>query len=108
MENLFKALDDVINTIKNSSEYKLCISLKKEMDSNDEIKELINKVKELQKKYIKSGYDEKIKKELDIVNDDLLQIPIYSIYNDNLAIVNERIEYVKDSLNDYFYKLFNN
>ena len=40
-------------------------------------------------------------------NEELFNIPIYKIYLDNLEVVNQKIDYVKDSLNDYFYKLFN-
>lgn len=107
MENLYKALDEVIICIKESSEYKMCISLKEKMENNEEIKELVTKVKELQKKYVRSNYDNEVKKELDSLNKSLEEIPIYNIYLENLEKANEKIEYVKDSLNDYFYKLLN-
>ena len=107
MENLYKKLDDVILCIKESIEYKNVIDIKKKMDSNEELKKKINDIKLLQKKYVKSNYDSSVKKDLDKLNDELLEVPIYRIYLDNLSIVNEKIEYVKDSLNDYFYNLFN-
>lgn len=107
MENLYKALDEVILCITESKEYEMCISLKEKMKDNEEINKLVNKVKELQKKYVKSSYNEEIKKELDLINKRLEEIPIYHIYLSNLEKVNEKIDYVKDSLNDYFYKLLN-
>ena len=107
MENLYKKLDDVILCIKESIEYKNVIDIKKKMDSNEELKKKINDIKLLQKKYVKSNYDSSVKKDLDKLNDELLAVPIYRIYLDNLSVVNEKIEYVKDSLNDYFYDLFN-
>lgn len=107
MENLYKKLDDVILCIKESNEYKNVIDIKKKMDSNEELKKKINDIKLLQKKYVKSNYDSSVKKDLDKLNDELLEVPIYRIYLDNLSVVNEEIEYVKDSLNDYFYNLFN-
>ncbi len=107
MENLYKKLDDVILCIKESIEYKNVIDIKKKMDSNEELKKKINDIKLLQKKYVKSNYDSSVKKDLDKLNDELLEVPIYRIYLDNLSVVNEKIEYVKDSLNDYFYDLFN-
>ncbi len=107
MENLYKKLDDVILCIKESIEYKNVIDIKKKMDSNEELKKKINDIKLLQKKYVKSNYDSSVKKDLDKLNDELLEVPIYRIYLDNLSVVNEKIEYVKDSLNDYFYNLFN-
>ena len=107
MEKLYKSLNEVIDCIKESPEYKECIKIKEQMDSNEELVELINKVKELQKKYIRSNYDSNIKKELDKYESKLKEIPIYNIYLTKLEEVNKKIDYVKDSLNDYFYKLFN-
>lgn len=107
MEELDKALDEVILCIKDSLEYKKCISLKEKMSNNTRIVDLVNKVKRLQKKYIRSNFDENIKKELDSLEEELNDIPIYHIYMDNLEIVNQKIEYVKDSLNDYFMNLLN-
>ena len=101
-------LDKVINYIMNSSEYKDCIKLKKQMSSNKDLIELIDKVKYLQKKYIKSNRDESIKKELDSNIKQLEDIPIYNIYMSKLDIVNRNIDYVKDELNEYFYNITNN
>ena len=107
MEELYKALDEVINSITESDEYKTCIELKDRMSKNINITDKINKIKKLQKEYVKSNYDFNIKIKLDELNNELISIPIYKIYMDNLEIVNEKIDYLKDSLNDYFYKLFN-
>lgn len=107
MEELYKALDEVINSITESDEYKTCIELKDRMSKNINITDKINKIKKLQKEYVKSNYDFNIKIKLDKLNNELISIPIYKIYMDNLEIVNEKIDYLKDSLNDYFYKLFN-
>ncbi len=107
MENVFKCLDDVIDTVQNTKSYQLCVSLQKQMKENTEITTLVHKVKEYQKKYIRSGYDCQIKEQLDELEYQLNEIPIYAIYLENLSKVNEMIEYVKDSLNDYFDDLFN-
>lgn len=107
MEELYKALDEVINSITESDEYKTCIELKDRMSKNINITDKINKIKKLQKEYVKSNYDFNIKIKLDELNNELISIPIYKIYMDNLEKVNEKIDYLKDSLNDYFYRLFN-
>lgn len=107
MEEYYKSLEEVIKCIKESKEYKTCLELKDKMKDNSTITDLVKKIKDTQKKYIRSGYDSKIKEELDLMNDKLESIPIYSIYYKNLEIVNERIEYVKDYLNQYFDKLLN-
>ena len=90
MEKLYKSLNEVIDCIKESPEYKECIKIKEQMDSNEELVELINKVKELQKKYIRSNYDSNIKKELDKYESKLKEIPIYNIYLTKLEEVNKK------------------
>lgn len=100
-------LDKVINYIINSEEYKGCISIKKKMNENSELTNLIEEVKNVQKKYIKSNYDSNVKKELDDIINKLNGIPIYNIYMRNLDKVNEMISYVQDELNDYFDKVVN-
>ena len=101
-----KELDELVSYIKNTSSYKNCISIKKKMDKNEEICSLIEKIKSLQKKYVKSNYDDSIKEELDKLEFKLNSIPIYVEYNNNLEKVNEMIDLVKDELNDYFTDLF--
>ena len=41
MEQLNKKLDELVNYIINSDDYKKCTKLKKQMDENEEIKSLI-------------------------------------------------------------------
>ena len=107
MEELDKSLEEVVLCIKNSKDYKECIKLKEKMKSNEELIKMIEDIKLLQKKYIKSNYDSNIKKELDNLEEILNSIPIYNMYIEKLNKVNELIDYVKDDLNDYFYNLLN-
>lgn len=107
VNQLNKALDDVINTIINSDDYKSCIQLKEKMSTNKEICELVEKIKILQKKYVRES-DEEVLAEIKIHEKKLNEMPIYVIYMQHLEKVNEMINYVKDELNDYFYKVLNN
>ena len=106
MEELNRNLDEVVNCIKNSKEYKKCIELKSKMDTNDEINSLVKEIKLKQKKYIRSN-DSNILEELKLLEEKLNSIPIYHIYLENLKEVNNMINYVKDELNDYFQELLN-
>ena len=107
MENFYNNLDDLINYIKNTIEYKKCLELKNKMSSNTNINKLMNDIRDFQKKYIRSNYDENIKLELDKVNEELNNIPIYITYCENLDRVNQMISYINDELSDYFYKILN-
>lgn len=68
---------------------------------------LIADIKNLQKKYVKTNSDE-VLRELKELEEKLNSIPIYVIYMQHLEKVNEKINFVRDELNDYFDKLFNN
>ena len=96
-----KELEEVVTCIRESKDYKECIRLKSLMERNEEIKELVSNIKELQKKYIRSGYDEVIKEELDSLEKRLYSIPIYDVYQRHLDEVNLMINYVKDELNEF-------
>lgn len=107
VNQLNKELEEVINTIINSDDYKSCIQLKEKMSANKEICGLVDKIKVLQKKYVRENGEE-VLEELKLLEERLNEIPIYVIYMQHLEKVNEMINYVKDELNDYFYKVLNN
>ena len=107
VKQLNRALNDVVDYIKDSNEYKTCLDLKKKMSANEEVNALVRQVKILQQKCIKSNYNKEIKKELDEINKRLDDIPIYVIYKQNLEKVNNMINTVKDELNNYFDDLLN-
>ena len=107
VNQLDKALDEVINCIIESDDYKKCEEIKKQMICNTELMELIDKIKKLQKKYVNTN-SEDILIELKDLEEKLNSIPIYVIYMQYLDKVNEKIDFVKDELNDYFYKVLNN
>ena len=99
-------LDNIVKVIKDSKEYKTCVELKSKMEDNEDINSLVKKIKILQKKYIRTN-DKNIKLELDSLEKELNEIPIYHIYMENLEKVNDMINYVKDELNNYFDLLLN-
>ena len=91
MEKLLNSIDDVIDCIKHSQEYKKCLELQDKMSGNSEITELVKKIKFLQKKYIKSNYSSSVKEELDKTNEQLMNIPVYVMYLGYLEKVNYKI-----------------
>lgn len=107
MEDVYNSLEQVIEVISKSDDYVACVKLKEQMRSNEDIVLLIDKIKKIQKKYIRSNYDTEIKRELDSLEEQLMNIPVYYSYANHLAKVNEMIDYVRERLNVYFYKLLN-
>ena len=107
MENFVnKKLDEVINCIINSDDYKKCILLKEKMAKSEDITSLVDSIKKLQKKYVNTN-DQELLVELEKLEGELNNIPIYVIYMQYLEKVNEKIEFVKDELNNYFYEVLN-
>ena len=100
-----KAFDDVISVILESSCYQECLVLKEKMSKNKELMQLIEKLKVAQKEYVKRGYQDK--REVESLEKQLQQIPIYVVYMEQLEKVNNILSYVEDDLNDYFFKLVN-
>lgn len=105
-KSFYKAVDELVLSIKDSYDYQKCIKLKEQMALNEEIKSLVNEIKIKQKKYVREEKEELLV-EIESLNKRLLDIPIYVIYMQHLAKVNWMIDFVKDDLNNYFDKLLN-
>ena len=105
-KKLNKALDAVILSITESDDFIDCIRIKEKMDNNNEIKELVDLIKVLQKKYVKT-MDDNVKRQLNDVQMQLDNIPLYDSYQKKLSEVNKKIDIIKDELNYYFYKVVN-
>ena len=107
MENFVnKKLDEVINCIINSDDYKKCILLKEKMAKSEDITSLVDSIKKLQKQYVNTHDDYKLL-EVKKLEKELNEIPLYVSYMEHLERVNQMINYVKDELNDYFYHVLN-
>ena len=104
---LNRALDEVISVITSSRDYHICIELQEKMKKNQNLMNLIDELKDVQKKYVKSNYDKNIKMQMDLLEEKLQQIPIYVSYMAHLEKVNDMLSYVEDDLNQYFYQLLN-
>ncbi len=106
-KELEKSVKDLKDYIENCPEYIKVLELKNKMEKSSRISKLINEIKDMQKKYVRSGYDEKVGKELKNLEKKLNEIPIYLEYNKNLEKINDMIFVVKEELNEYFYKKIN-
>lgn len=102
-----ESLDDLINYIKGTNDYKQVTKLKKEIDKDTELKKLINEVKKIQKEYVRSNFDNKVKEELDMKLNELNNNKLFVTYTYHLDKVNDMIKLVKDELNNYFYEITN-
>lgn len=106
-QNLLQKVDDLILYVKESKEYQLCLKAREQMSENKELIQLIDEVKALQKKYIRSNYSKEIKKKLDEKIEILNEIPLFVTYNQNLEVVNQKLQIIQEELNHYFYSKLN-
>lgn len=102
---LNKAVEEVISVIQKSDDYQKCLELKEKMKQNKELMQLIENIKEAQKRYIKNGSQDK--KEIQVLEEKLSNYPIYVLYQQHLEKVNSMISYVQDDLNEFFTQLLN-
>lgn len=102
---LNKAVEEVISVIQKSEDYQKCLELKEKMSQNKELMQLIENIKEAQKRYIKNGSQDK--KEIQVLEEKLSNYPIYVLYQQHLEKINSMISYVQDDLNEFFTQLLN-
>ena len=102
---LNKAVEEVISVIQKSDDYQKCLALKEKMKQNKELMQLIENIKEAQKRYIKNGSQDK--KEIQVLEEKLSNYPIYVLYQQHLEKINSMISYVQDDLNEFFTQLLN-
>lgn len=102
-----ESLEELINYIKSTEDYKKAINLKEEIDKDNELKKLISEVKKIQKEYVRSNFDDKIKEKLDKKLELLNSNKLFVTYTYYLDKVNDMIKLVKSELNNYFEKITN-
>lgn len=105
MENLLNKIDDLVDTIKDSKEYKHYLELEDKIKSNKEIMSLIEEVKTKEKAIVNSkniNDTDSLKRELDHLLSKLDEYPLYVEYIELQEDFNNLFGTIKDKLNNYF------
>ena len=103
-KEIIDKVNEIINEIENSLVYQKYLTLKKQMANNQELMELINKVRVGQKDVV----HKKIKKEeLDKLMNELNSNPLYIEYNNALFEINNTFSIIESRLNKYFERITN-
>ena len=102
---ILKKLDEIINDIETSEEYKKYLVLKDEIKKNKELVLLINKVRQLNK-----DFNHKLvkKDELDRLTNELNNHPLYREYLNTISVINNELSIVENAINNYFRKKLEN
>lgn len=98
-KEILEKIDEIINLIEQSAEYKKYLLLKEKMNDNKEIKRLINEIKVLQKD-VTHKLDKKdlLKEKMD----ELESFPLYREYNNTLSELNNTYAIIESMINNYF------
>lgn len=97
-------IDEIIEVIKSSPNYQKYLSLQEKMNGNQELINLINEVKDLQKAIV-NGIDKEneLKEKMTLLENN----PLYREYNNTVNDINNEFAIVENTLNNYFDKKFN-
>lgn len=97
-------VDEIIETIKTSSNYQKYLLLQEKMNSNQELINLINEVKNLQKMIVNGkNKEDELKEKMSLLENN----PLYREYNNTINDINNEFSIVENTLNNYFDKKFN-
>ena len=99
-------LNEIIKFIKESDSFKRYLKAKEILDTRDDLKIKIEKIKKIQKEIIKHR-DKLLENELNNLINDLNNDITYNEYNKYLIEVNNMLAIFEEKLNKYFYDVFN-
>lgn len=111
MENLLNKVDEIVNTILDSKEYKDYLFLKEKIENNEIVMNLISEIKSIEKEMVKR---ESIKEDISDLElefnkkmDELNGIPLYIDFISKQEEINLAYKLIKDRLDEYFYVKMN-
>lgn len=99
-------LESIIDYIKETPDYKNYLKAKELINKDEELKNIIEKIKDYQKKIVKTN-DLELKKEYELLVNELNNNILYNQYLEYLTNVNNMLNIFENKLNKYFFNLFN-
>ena len=99
-------LESIIDYIKETPDYKNYLKAKELINKDEELKNIIEKIKEYQKKIVKTN-DLELKKESELLVAKLNNNILHNQYLEYLTNVNNMLNIFENKLNKYFFNLFN-
>ena len=110
-DDILKKVDELVNYLKKRPEYLKYQELVKQVKDNEEIMNIINKVKKMQKEAVKKEYNgesvTEINKEIDSCLKELEKYPIYAEMNYLKEDLDNLFGSIKNILDSYMDKQIN-
>ena len=98
-KDILDKIDEIINIIENSDDYKKYLKLKELISQDKYLKELINKVRIIQQDVV---HHKENKCQLEQMTNELNNYPLYREYMNTLDEINNTYCIIENSLNNYF------
>ncbi len=111
MENMLSKeikikVEEIVEIIKNSSEYKEYLLLEEKMKNHSRIPKLIEEIKKSQKELVRLQTEgkniEEKEKVLSTLEKELLEIPLYNDFIDAQKKLNEVFSLIKETMDNIF------
>lgn len=101
MNEIEDKIDELFDDLENSKLYKDYLSVKKQLNDNNEIMNLIKEIKRFQKIYVNKK-DKNIKIKIDEMYDNLNSYPIYVSYIEIKDELENTLKLISDTFSNYF------
>ena len=101
MNDIEEKIDELFDELKNKEIYLNYIKAKEQLKSNNEVTNIINKIKRLQK-ICTNNNDPKLEDEIKELYDALNSYPIYQSYLNLKDLLNEELIIIKNQFENYF------
>lgn len=101
MDDIALDIDNLFDSFKNSKLYKDFVNVKKQLESNEEIMNIITRIKRLQK-IATNNKDEMVEKEIRDLYKKLESYPLYQSYLIIKDLVQDELFGVKEQFDSYF------
>lgn len=101
MDNIALDIDNLFDSFENSKLYKDFVNVKKQLESNEEIMNIITRIKRLQK-IATNNKDEMVEKEIKDLYKKLESYPLYQSYLIIKDLVQDELFGVKEQFDSYF------
>lgn len=98
-KEILAKIDEIKEYIESTNEYQNYLKLKEQIDSNQELKSLIEEIKKIQKDIVHGQKRESELKEKELL---LNNNPLYREYLNNVYEVNNMYAIIENTLNNYF------
>ena len=103
-EEILNKIEELVQIIKDSDDYKRYLYLKEEMKKNKTLMSLINKIKKKEQELVNKEYRKEnvdmLKQEIDSLNEELYSYPSYQEYLYLLEDINNNLQNVRQIIEE--------